>query len=207
VENFDRNVFINCPFDKDFLPILEAMLFCIIFLKLNPLLATIRNDGAEIRLEKIKNLIKTSKFSIHDLSRSQARQRGEYSRMNMPFELGMDYGCRRFGGGRHAEKSMLILVEEKHRHQIFISDLAGFDVEAHETNHQKAVRKVRNWLCNNAKVEAPGAARILGKYEDFRGWHLERQRAKGFDVDDIQDTPTAELLDAMKQWCALGAPI
>jgi hypothetical protein len=207
VENFDRNVFINCPFDKEYLPILEAMLFCIVYLELNPLLATIRNDGAEIRLEKIRDLIEISKYSIHDLSRNQARHEGEYSRMNMPFELGMDYGCRRFRGGRHAEKSMLILVEEKHRHQIFISDLAGFDVEAHEASYQIAVRKVRNWLYNKANLEVPGAKLILGKLADFQAWHLETQRAKGFDVDDIQDTPTAELLDAMKRWCALGAPI
>jgi hypothetical protein len=81
VENFARNVFINCPFDRDYEPILQAMLFCIVYLNFTPLLATIRNDSGENRLEKIKGLIETSKYSIHDLSRSQAKRKGEHARM------------------------------------------------------------------------------------------------------------------------------
>jgi hypothetical protein len=207
VENFDGNVFINCPFDKEYEPILQSVLFCIVYLKLNPLLATIRNDGGENRLDKIRNLIEISRYSIHDLSRSQAKRKGEHSRMNMPFELGVDYGCRQYFGAQHAQKSILILEEKKYRHQISISDLAGFDVEAHAGDYQTAVRKVRNWLVAEAGVEAHGAALILGKYTDFQEWYYERQLAAGFDEADIQDYPTVELLGAMKEWCAVGAPI
>jgi hypothetical protein len=175
VENFETNVFINCPFDKDYEPVLQAMLFCIVYLKFNPLLATIRNDGGENRLEKIKSLIEISKYSIHDLSRSQARRKGEHARMNMPFELGMDYGCREYFGDAHAMKTILILEEKKYRHQIAISDLAGFDVEAHAGDYQTAVRKVRNWLVSEAGITAPGASAILGKYADFQEWYYEKQ--------------------------------
>lgn len=207
MENFETNVFINCPFDKDYEPILQAMLFCIVYLKFNPLLATIRNDGGENRLEKIKSLIEISKYSIHDLSRSQARRKGEHARMNMPFELGMDYGCREYFGDAHAEKTILILEEKKYRHQIAISDLAGFDVEAHAGDYQTAVRKIRNWLVSEAGIDAPGASAILGKYADFQEWYYEKQLAAGFSDEDIQDYPTAELLDAMKEWCGLGGPV
>lgn len=33
---FDRTVFVNCPFDTEYAPILEAILFCLIKRGLNP---------------------------------------------------------------------------------------------------------------------------------------------------------------------------
>ena len=91
---FDRCVFVNCPFDEEYDPILQAILFCIVYLDFIPRLAKGRTDSAESRLDKIKSMIEGSKYSIHDLSRCQAREEGEYYRLNMPFELGIDYGCR-----------------------------------------------------------------------------------------------------------------
>jgi len=86
-DEFEKSVFINCPFDADFEPILQAVLFSVIYLGFLPRLASERNDGAENRLEKIRGLIEASKYSIHDLSRCQAKRKGEYFRLNMPFEL------------------------------------------------------------------------------------------------------------------------
>lgn len=79
---FEQSVFINCPFDEDYEPILQAILFCVIFLGFNPRIARERNDSAEVRIEKIAALIEASKFSIHDLSRAQAAKKGEYYRLN-----------------------------------------------------------------------------------------------------------------------------
>lgn len=53
-ENFESNVFINCPFDKDFLPLLKALLFTVIRCKLNPRIALERFDSGETRFDKIK---------------------------------------------------------------------------------------------------------------------------------------------------------
>lgn len=117
---FENSVFINCPFDKDYDPILQAMLFCIVYLGFVPRLARERTDSGEYRLEKIKGLIESSKYSIHDLSRCRATQSGEHYRMNMPFELGIDYGCRQFYGGDRAFKKILILEEEKYRYRIWL---------------------------------------------------------------------------------------
>jgi len=66
---FDRNVFVNCPFDAEYTPILEAMLFCLIRLGLNPRIATERGDSGETRIDKILELVQSSRYSIHDLSR------------------------------------------------------------------------------------------------------------------------------------------
>ncbi|MCJ9671262.1 MULTISPECIES: hypothetical protein [unclassified Neorhizobium] len=204
---FEKSVFINCPFDKDYEPILQAMLFCVVYLGFAPRLATERIDGGENRLEKIIDLIRNSKFSIHDLSRAQANAVGEHARMNMPFELGIDYGCRQFHLDERSGKKILILEEKRYRHQIAISDLAGCDLDVHEADFQKAVRKVRNWLVNEADAEVIGPRKILDAYADFQEWHYERQLAAGFSDDDIQDYPTKELMSSMTEWIAIGKPI
>lgn len=125
----------------------------------------------------------------------------------MPFELGIDYGCRQYFGNGRENKKILILEEKKYRYQAAISDLSGCDIEAHAGDFQKAVRKVRNWLVSEAGVAAEGASRILGAYADFQEWYYERQLAAGFSEEDIQDYPTKELLDAMNSWIAEGKPI
>ncbi len=204
---FEKCVFINCPLDQDYEPILQAILFCVVYLGLSPRLSTERIDSGENRLEKIRELIESSKFSIHDLSRCQAEEEGEFFRLNMPFELGIDYGCRQYFGYGRESKKFLILEEERYRFQKAISDLSGCDIEAHEGDFEVAVRKVRNWLKTEAGVVAEGAAKIIGAYVAFQEWYYERQLTLGFSEEDIRDYPTNELLEAMNDWIAKGKPI
>lgn len=204
---FGRSVFINCPFDAEYAPILQAILFCVIDLGFTPRIATERNDGAENRLDKICGLIETSQFSVHDLSRAQAGKKGEYYRLNMPFELGIDYGCRQYFGSGRERKRILILEEKPYRYQASLSDLAGCDIKVHGGDFQKAIRQVRNWLVSEARIQADGATRVMGHYIDFQGWHYERQHGQGFSDDDIRDYPTIELMNAMIEWAENEKPI
>ena len=204
---FEESVFINCPFDEEYAPILQAMLFCIIFLGFTPRLASESSDSRQVRLEKIVGLIEGCLYSIHDLSRCQARRGGEHFRLNMPFELGVDYGCKQFCGNERHQKKLLILEEGRYRYQAAISDLAGCDIESHSGDFAKAMRKVRNWLVDEADAEQIGASRILGSYTDFQEWYYEKQLAAGFSEEDIQDYPTSELLAGMKEWLELGKPV
>ena len=176
------------------------MLFCLVRFGLIPRIATERGDAGEPRISKILDLIQSSRYSVHDLCRCQARDEGEYYRLNMPFELGLDFGCRRYGAGQLSTKVILVLEEQWYRYQAAISDLAGSDIEAHHGDYQLAVRKVRNWLAGMPGFEAIGAARVLADYEDFQEWYYERQRNLGFSEDDIQDYSIAELLRAMFDW-------
>lgn len=105
--SFERSVFINCPFDKDYEPILQAILFCVLYLGYYPRLSTEQSDSFQSRIDKIQDLIRDSKHSIHDLSRCQAVEEGEYFRLNMPFELGMDFGCRQYSGDAGAKRGVL----------------------------------------------------------------------------------------------------
>ncbi len=151
-------------------------------------------------MEKILELIESSRYSIHDLSRCRASEMGEHSRLNMPFELGMDFGCRHYGGEPYSNKVILVLEGKPYRYQAAISDLAGNDIEPHGGSYATAVRKVRNWLAGFGGFEHVGAARITAEYEDFQEWNFERQFEAGFSEDDIQDYSTSELLEAMFEW-------
>jgi len=199
-------VFINCPLDEAYEPILQAVLFCVVYLGFSPRLATERIDSGEVRLQKIRRLIESSKYSIHDLSRSQAGKKGEFFRLNMPFELGIDYACRSYMKGRRSKK-ILILEEKRYRYQAALSDISGCDVRTHSGSFERAVRQVRNWLVSEGRIRADGAGKIVGAYADFQQWYYDRLLAAGFSPADIQDYPTSELLRGMKTWMSKGKPI
>lgn len=73
-DRFERAVFVNCPFDDDYAPLLEAALFCIVSFGFSPRLANERLEAGENRLDKIIEMIRESKYSIHDLSRCKAKE-------------------------------------------------------------------------------------------------------------------------------------
>jgi len=91
-DNFLKNVFINCPFDDQYVELLRPLLFTILYLDYEPRIASERLDSGEARINKILELIKVSKFSIHDLSRLKSTKINQINRLNMSFELGLDIG-------------------------------------------------------------------------------------------------------------------
>ncbi len=205
--DFNRNVFVNCPFGSDYKPIMRAVLFCLVRLGFKPRIATEKSNAAEPRIEKICELIRVSKYSIHDLSRCQSSQAEELFRLNMPFELGMDFGCQRYGGQPYSDKAILMLEEEPYRLKAAMSDLAGSDIEAHHGKYRIAVRKVRNWLATNqSNIPEVSASTVHAEYADFQEWHSKRQRSKGISDQDVQDYPTSELLDEMIVWIESDRP-
>lgn len=62
---FERNVFINCPFDPEYRPLLRAMLFTVIYCDLNPRIATEGADSGEVRIKKIVD-ISGNDIEAHD---------------------------------------------------------------------------------------------------------------------------------------------
>jgi len=203
---FDRSVFVNCPFDEDFAPILQAIAFCVVYLGFHPRLAPENADNAAARLDRIVELIRGSKYGIHDLTRCKSSAPSEFARMNMPFELGLDHACRRFGDGDLSDKRILILEHTRYDYQKTLSDISGWDIQSHNGNHEKAVRRVRSWLIAQAGAPAIGAALIQGKYIAFQEWYWERELAAGSSEEDIKEYPTAELIQAMHDWMQAGQP-
>ena len=166
-DEYEQNVFINCPFDSDYAPIFEAIVFAVNDAGFRPKCARERLDSSEVRLQKIIELISSSRYSIHDLSRTTLDET-QLPRFNMPLELGIDLGCKAFSSDC-SDKSLLIFDSEQYRFQRFVSDLGGQDIHHHANNAKTAVSRVRNWLrSESGKSGIPGGAAIFSRYEAFR---------------------------------------
>ena len=201
VTDFQTNVFINCPFDQEYKTLLKPLLFTIVALGFNPRIALERADSAEQRISKICELIGESKYSIHDLSRLKSTTGDEYYRQNMPFELGIDYGSRRFHPGQLQEKRFLILATTRFEYMRAISDLSGVDIQAHKDQPRILIRKLRNWFYSTVgKTDIPGPAKIWYAYNDFNTDLHDKLEDKGFSPEDIQELIMPEFIDYVERW-------
>ena len=203
---FERNVFVNCPFDDDYWDMLRPILFCVLYLGFEPRIALERADSSENRIDKISALIKESKYGVHDLSRLQASKVGEFFRLNMPFELGVDYGCRAFAGGDWSNKKILILEAESHRFKAAISDLSGSDIGVHKNEAVIASDQVRNWLAQDLDDRTPGPAGVWGAFNEFMADNYIALKDRGYSDDNITAQPIGELIGCMRTWIQDKAP-
>jgi hypothetical protein len=198
--SFNKNVFVNCPFDDDYRPLLRPLLFTIAYLGLKPRIALEELDSGSPRIQKIIGLIRISRYAIHDLSRLQARKKGEYYRLNMPLELGIDVGCRLFGRGQNRLKRCLVLEEQRYRYQAAISDLSGSDIGVHGRSPEALVTEVRNWLNSQAHVQAPGPARVWTAFLEFMSDNYDSLKERGFSDLDIENLQVGELMNCIDKW-------
>lgn len=200
-------VFINCPIDESYAPLLEAAIFCCVYLGLSPQLATNRLEAGENRLEKIVRLIETSKFSIHDLSRCKAEKIGDSFRMNMPFELGIDFGFRLSRQSMFGQKKFVIFEKSKYDLKSTLSDIAGQDVDFHNDDFQSIIRKLRDFFKVEGGIAAPGSSRIVSDYLTFQAWLIEKKIAEGHSEHEAINLPTLERIEAMQVWVHGGRPV
>lgn len=166
--DYEKNVFINCPFDALYRSIFNAIVFAVHDSGFRPRCALEASDAGQFRLEKIMKIISECKYSIHDISRTELDSLTRLPRFNMPLELGLDLGCRRFGKAYYKHKVTLILDTAPHRYQKFISDIAGQDIYSHRGNPDRAIKQVRNWLRTaTGKNDIPSGLHIRQRYELF----------------------------------------
>ncbi len=161
------DVFINCPFDADFQPIFQALIFAIYACGFRPRSARELDDGGQSRIDKLYDLIKQCRYGIHDLSRTQLDPINELPRFNMPLELGLFLGAKRYGDRPQRDKRLLILDVERFRYQRFISDLAGMDIHDHGGEPSAAIRETRDWLANVSRRQIPSGDRTVRLYDQF----------------------------------------
>lgn len=167
----DRDVFINCPFDKTYRPLLRALVFAIYDCGFRARSALEVEDSGEIRVQKILRIIGESPFGIHDISRVTPDRSTKLPRFNMPLELGLFIGAKAFGSGKQRQKRCLILDREPYRYQKYCSDIAGQDVRAHTGKQHLAIEAVRNWLSTTAPAKRtvmPSGSVITSRYEAYR---------------------------------------
>lgn len=166
--NYSTDVFVNCPFDDDFKPILDAITFAIHDSGYRARCALEANDTGIVRHDKIVKIIRQCQFGIHDLSRIEANHNeGQYPRFNMPYECGLFFGALKFGVGAQRKKQLLVLEAVPFLYQQVISDIAGNDVAAHENNPLKAIEHVRQFLTGKERGKLRGAAQMQHRFNTF----------------------------------------
>lgn len=200
INNFYNNVFINCPFDSNYISLLQPLLFTIMYLGYNPRIASERSDSGEIRFKKICELIEQSKISIHDLSRIRSVKKNEFYRLNMPFELGVDFGCRLFKSGQAKQKKCLILGKERYKYQKALSDISGSDIKSHNDNAEKLILQVRNWFVENEINHADSPTKIWEFFNEFMADFYQKRKKEGFKKKDLECLPIREYIQFIKDW-------
>ena len=105
------SVFINCPFDEAYQEFFDAMVFTVYSCNFLPRCAKEADDSSQPRYEKIVDIIKGCKYGIHEISRTEPNEVG-LPWFNMPLELGLFLGAKKYGGPKQRLKKCLILDRE-----------------------------------------------------------------------------------------------
>lgn len=210
-KTYEKNVFINCPFDDGYFDLLQTILFTVSYFDYSPRLSLEESDSGTSRLDKIINLMRSSKYSIHDLSRLQAKSINEFYRLNMPFELGIDYGIRRFDL-EFSDKRSLILEENKYDYMKALSDINGFDIKNHENNPVNLIECLRSWFSETVKLKNLNSSnKIYSDFIDFNTILFQNKMLKyssehnatdseDFAKKEIEEMTMPEFIDEIFQW-------
>jgi len=143
-----RQVFLNIPYDSSFEELYIAYIVGVVELGLKPV-ATLAIPGGQARLDRIFDLMRASRYSIHDLSRVELdRTPPRTPRFNMPLELGMAVAWAKIAPASHT----YITFEAVHRRaQKSLSDMAGSDFNIHDNSPEGVMRE----LCSAFSRQAP----------------------------------------------------
>jgi len=124
-------------------------------------------------------------YGIHDISRTELND-NDLPRFNMPFELGLFFGAKRFGNKVQKNKNALIFERIKFQYQKYISDINGIDTKAHQNQVETAIKEVRDWLKSaSRRTTIPGYTILINEYNDFVSKLPEISNKLGFNIDEI----------------------
>ena len=196
---FEKNVFINCPFDNIYTPLLRTITFVVLYLELEPKVSETLSSST-IRINQILEYINQCKFSIHDLSRSKALEKGELPRFNMPYELGLDIGASEYGNKKLKSKKVLILETEKYHYQKVLSDISGQDISNHNDDPKTLTLKIRNWISSNSPESLiPSQSQIWMAYNQFSA-DLITNLSDTYTELEIKEMPIGDFIKFSKDW-------
>ena len=182
----DRAVFINCPFTPDYRAHFRAIVFTVIRSGFTPRCALEADDSSENRLEKICEIIGECRYGIHDISKTEPDADSGLPRFNMPFELGLFIGAKKFGATKHRMKKCIVFDSARYRYQQFISDIAGQDIHSHGARVTRLIEQVATWFRDEIRDPAvPGGRAIATEYERFTTVIPDICRVKRLDPDEV----------------------
>lgn len=182
----ERDVFINCPYSPDYQEYFQALVYAVVRSGFTPRCARENDDGGEVRIDKICRIISESRYGVHDISKTEPDPTSGLPRFNMPLELGLFMGARKYGGKRHSRKRTLILDRERHRYQTFISDIAGQDIHSHDGQVDRLIEEVATWLRDESRdQDVPGGRAIAKEFGRFRSDLLAIAASKRLEPDEL----------------------
>lgn len=181
---YQRQVFLNVPYDDAFLPIFRSLIFAVHACEFSACYAAMEVGNERLRLAKIFAYVRGSKLSIHDISRVNVTP-GELPRFNMPYELGVFAGAREFGAGRHRDKAYLVLDNVPYQYQKSLSDIAGMDPKHHGNDPDQAAESVRAFLADHIVPRPVGAKEIRKLRTAFEAELPDIARKAGIALTEI----------------------
>jgi len=156
-----NTVFLNIPYDEKFRRLYLAYITGLIHLDLRPR-TTIEIPGGRNRLDKIIELIRSCRYSIHDLSRVQLdRIPPATPRFNMPFELGLAVASAKLDSFPHD----WFVFESVHRRvSKSLSDLSGSDPNIHHGTVEGVMRELGNAFVRKSRDERYSVPEMMRTY-------------------------------------------
>ena len=160
------SVFLNCPFDREYQSLFDAIIFASVCSGFMPRSALETGDVSP-RMERITRAIFGSKYSIHDLSRCTGLGDLNFARFNMPLELGIAMASRYMAAAADTH-DFLVLVPDGHAYSRFISDFEGFDPYTYDGSVPRALERVVAWLATRKDaVRILSPAKVLTHLPTF----------------------------------------
>ena len=172
-----QKVFINCPFDDDYVATRDALVFATVCCGFIPCSALESGTVARPRIDRILDGLAGAKYSLHDLSRCRGEGDERLARFNMPLELGIAMALRHQSAGRNHDWA--VLVPEGHLYARFVSDLAGYDPLRYDGRPESAIPNVMRWLTTRPDaLGTPVTPRDVRKIlPDFYGHRRELEES------------------------------
>ena len=129
-------VFINVPFDAAYEPLFITLVGVITFLDYTPHCVLEVRETGEGRLQRIYELMRSCRISVHDMSRI-----GAPARFNMPFELGLACSLKL----EHPQQYEVLVFDSKpYRMDRRLSDYKGRDLYIHYGTRQGMIAALLN---------------------------------------------------------------
>jgi hypothetical protein len=191
----NRDVFINCPFDSDYQRFFYAIVYAVLRSGFSPRCALETDDASENRFEKICAIVGQCRFGIHDISRTELDRQTGLPRFNMPLELGVFLGAKRFGGTAQKSKRCLVLDRDRHRFRSFMSDISGQDIHSHGNDSAVLLREVSSWLRDQSRDQkVPGGRKMVAEFAAFEIALPAICARRQLDVDELTFGDLTELI-------------
>jgi hypothetical protein len=158
-------VFLNVPYDKKFERLFLAYISGAAAFGLSPR-ATLEIRRSSDRLDRILDLVRACRYSIHDLSRVELdRDAPRTPRFNMPFELGLAVAWSRISKNRRHQ--WFVCESVNHRLQKSLSDLNGIDPRIHNGKVGDVFVELRNMFTRPGRQ--PSVQQMWAIYREVRG--------------------------------------